>query len=143
MTSGAANLIERAKAHPLARFATVGAIATAIDFSVFSALVTMTGLAAAPSNAISYATSLYANFNLNRRWTFRQQKDPKTAARQGARFLLVNAGGLLLSTAIVGGLALLVPELLAKAASVPLVFIYNYACAKLWVYREAAGSKKA
>lgn len=142
MTGGAARLIGRAKAHPLARFAAVGAIATAIDLGMFAALVTMTGLAAAPSNAISYATSLFANFNLNRRWTFRQKKDPKTAARQGARFILVNAGGLLLSTAIVGGLAMAIPELLAKAASVPLVFIYNYTCAKLWVYREAAGSQE-
>jgi putative flippase GtrA len=137
MTDGAANLFERARSHPLARFATVGVVATAIDFGCFSALVLGAGFAPAPSNAISYATSLVANFNLNRRWTFRQKKDPKTAARQGGRFLIVNAGGLLLSTMIVGGLALIVPDLLAKVASVPLVFIYNYACAKWWVYREA------
>lgn len=141
MTGPAARFIERVKALPLARFAAVGAVATAIDFGVFSALVTLTGVAAAPSNVISYATSLYANFNLNRRWTFRQQKDPKAAARQGARFLVVNAGGLVLSTALVGGLALVIPELGAKVASVPLMFVYNYACAKLWVYREAALKK--
>lgn len=134
----AAKLLARAQGHPLARFAVVGAIATAIDFGVFSALVLIADLPAGPSNVVSYATSLFANFNLNRRWTFRQQKDARTAARQGGRFLVVNAGGLAMSTAIVVGLASLMPELWAKIVSVPIVFVYNYACAKLWVYREAS-----
>lgn len=136
--NGAAKLFARAKAHPLARFAAVGAIATAIDFGVFSALFLGAGVAAAPANVVSYATSLVANFNLNRRWTFKQQKDPKTAARQGGRFLFANAGGLALSTAAVVGLSAVIPELWAKVGSVPIVFIYNFACAKLWVYREAS-----
>lgn len=133
--NGAGKLIERAQAHPLMRFAAVGAIATAIDFGVFSGLVLAGGVSAGLSNVISYATSLVANFNLNRRWTFQQPKDAKTVARQGGRFLIVNAGGLALSTAIVVGLSALVPDLWAKVASVPVVFVYNYACAKLWVYR--------
>ena len=137
----ALRLIDRARAHSLARFAIVGAIATAIDFAVFSGLVLLAGVAAAPANVISYGTSLFANFNLNRRWTFRQQRDAKTAARQGGRFVVAYGGGLLLSTAVVAGLSNLVPELWAKIASVPVVFIYNYACAKFWVYREAGGSK--
>lgn len=136
--NGAGKLIERAQTHPLARFAAVGVIATAIDFSVFSGLVLGAALPAGVSNVISYATSLVANFNLNRRWTFKQQKDARTAARQGGRFLIANAGGLALSTALVVGLAAVIPELWAKVASVPLVFVYNYACAKLWVYREAS-----
>ena len=136
--NSAAKLIARAQAHPLARFATVGAIATAIDFGVFSGLVLAGGLSIGLSNVISYATSLIANFNLNRRWTFRQQKDPKTAARQGGRFLIANAGGLALSTAMVVGFATIVPDLWAKVASVPVVFVFNYACAKLWVYLEAS-----
>ncbi len=136
--NGAAKLFERAKTHPLARFAAVGVIATAIDFGVFSALLLGAGVAAAPANVVSYATSLVANFNLNRRWTFKQQKDPKTAARQGGRFLIANVGGLALSTAAVVGLSAVIPELWAKVGSVPIVFIYNFACAKLWVYREAS-----
>ncbi len=136
--SAAARLIARAQNHPLARFAVVGAIATAIDFGVFAALVFAAGLHAGPSNVVSFATSLVVNFNLNRRWTFRQQKDAKTAARQGGRFMIAYAGGLALSTAIVVGLATLMPELWAKIISVPIVFVYNYACAKLWVYREAS-----
>ncbi len=142
MNNAAAKLIGRAKGHPLARFAAVGAIATAIDFAVFSGLVLIAGAGAAPANAVSYASSLVANFNLNRRWTFRQKKDAKAAVRQGQRFLLANAGGLLLSTAIVGGLATIVPDLWAKAASVPAVFIYNYACARLWVFRDAGPASK-
>ncbi|HBS34052.1 MAG TPA: hypothetical protein DEA50_03100 [Parvularcula sp.] len=133
-----AKLIARAQGQPLARFAVVGAIATAIDFGVFSALALGAGLPAGPSNVVSYATSLFANFNLNRRWTFKQRKDARTAARQGARFVIANVGGLALSTAIVVGLAALTPELWAKIVSVPIVFVYNYACAKLWVYREAS-----
>lgn len=136
--SAAARLIARAQSHPLARFAVVGAIATAIDFGVFAALVFAAGLHAGPSNVVSFATSLVVNFNLNRRWTFRQRKDAKTAARQGGRFMIAYAGGLALSTAIVVGLATLMPELWAKIISVPIVFVYNYACAKLWVYREAS-----
>ncbi|HBK90112.1 MAG TPA: hypothetical protein DDZ68_00430, partial [Parvularcula sp.] len=54
------------------------------------------------------------------------------------RFVIANVGGLALSTAIVVGLAALTPELWAKIVSVPIVFVYNYACAKLWVYREAS-----
>ncbi len=123
--SNTARLFARAQAHPLARFAAVGAIATAIDFGMFSGLVLVAGLSAGLSNVISYATSLIANFNLNRRWTFQQQKNAKTAARQGGRFLIAYAGGLALSTAIVVALAAVIPEIWAKIASVPIIFLYN------------------
>ncbi len=142
MTITPAAALKRLAELPLARFATVGIIATAMDFGLFSALVFGAGLAPAPANAISYALSLFANFNLNRRWTFRQAKDAKTAARQGGRFLVSNAGGLILSTAIVGGLALHIPELWAKIASVPIVFVWNYCLSRFWVFRAEPGASQ-
>lgn len=125
------------EAHSLSRFAAVGALATAIDFGVFAAFVTLAGAPAAAANVASFATSVIVNFNLNRRWSFRQKKDAAVALRQGARFLFAYGGGLLLSTAIVAGLATTMPGVLAKAISIPIVFLYNYGCARLWVFREA------
>ena len=104
MTIAPPAVLKRLAELPLARFATVGLISAVVDFVAFAVLVFGANVAPAPSNAISYALSLVANFNLNRRWTFKQEKDPKVAARQGGRFLVAKTGGLLLSTAIVGGL---------------------------------------
>ncbi|MFN0023027.1 MAG: GtrA family protein [Parvularculaceae bacterium] len=137
MTIAPTAVLKRLAELPLARFATVGLISAVVDFVFFAVLVFGANVAPAPSNAISYALSLVANFNLNRRWTFKQEKDPKVAARQGGRFLVANTGGLLLSTAIVGGLALHLPELWAKIASVPIVFVWNYCLSRFWVFRDA------
>lgn len=119
------------------RFLAVGLAATLIDFALFSVLVFQAAFTPALANIVSYSSSLIFNFNANRRWTFKQGADRAIALRQGRRFLLANVGGLLLSTAIVGTLSQLTTELAAKLVSVPIVFVWNYACAKLWVFREA------
>jgi len=119
------------------RFLGVGVGATLIDFAVFSFLVLQTNFQPAPANLVSYPVSLVFNFNANRRWTFRQSPNRATALRQVRRFLLVNAGGLMLSTAIIAVLSLLTTDLLSKVISVPIVFVWNYAFARLWVFRDA------
>lgn len=138
MTHPSARVIEKFIRHPIARFGSVGLIATAIDFAIFAALFHLAGIPVAISNIVSYATSLIANFNLNRRWTFQQKADAKVAARQGGRFLIANAGGLILSTALVTGFSEILPEIVAKILSVPCVFVWNYLFAKHWVFRAPA-----
>ncbi|MDZ7627764.1 MAG: GtrA family protein [Parvularculaceae bacterium] len=136
MKNRSRRVIEKLTRHPLTRFGSVGAIATAIDFGIFAALFHVAGLPVTAANFVSYATSLLANFYLNRRWTFRQKPGAKVAALQGGRFLVVNAVGLLLSTAIVIRLSDILPALWAKILSVPVVFVWNYMCAKYWVFRS-------
>lgn len=117
----------------LGRFAAVGALTTILDFVLFSALVGSFGLIAGIANMLSYSCGIVASFLLNRYWTFGQR--PVDARGAFGRFVVTHAAGLGLSTLLVAGLATFLPDQLAKIASVPIVFVWNFALANRWVFR--------
>lgn len=122
--------------HPtLWRFATVGFITTAIDFVLFSLLAVGIGMPVIAANTISYSTGVLTSFILNRTWTFGLRVSDRGAARHAFKFGASNLLGLLLSNLIVTLFLLVMPKLFAKGLSVPLVFIWNYASARFWVFR--------
>lgn len=113
-----------------ARFAIVGAITTTLDVVLFTSLVMM-ALAPALANVLSYSTGIVVSYQLNRSWTFRTARSYVQAMKFGASTLT----GLLLSTILVTLLASLIPAPAAKVASVPIVFVWNYLMARLWVFQ--------
>ncbi len=115
------------------KFATVGALTTAIDFAIFAALTKLLGAPPAGANLVSYSSGVATSFVLNRSWTFRSNGH---AGRQALQFVATNFVGLTLSTGLVGLFALFLPDLVAKTASVPIVFLWNYLSARLWVFRH-------
>lgn len=113
----------------LLRFATVGAITTALDFVLFLVLVPLTGIPAV-ANLLSYSCGIAVSYALNSAWTFRVGRDPASAVR----FTLATLAGLALSTLLVALLVLVMWPFLAKILSVPVVFAWNYLAVKYWVF---------
>ena len=117
------------------RFATVGLITTVGDIVLFAVLVRRAGLPPVPANLLSYSVGIATSFVLNRFWTFGTGAMSSSMLQHAGRFLASNLAGLALSTALVGVLVLLVPDVVAKLVAVPLVFVWNYALARAWVFR--------
>lgn len=114
----------------LARFAAVGAVTTLLDIALFAAL-TAAHLPAGAANLLSYSCGIALSYALNRRWTFAAEGSPGRAVR----FVTATLAGLGASTLLVLAFASILPPVVAKALSVPIVFLWNYGASRLWVFR--------
>jgi putative flippase GtrA len=115
------------------RFAVVGCSNTLIDVGLFTALI-MLGLNAVFSNCVSYSAGIISSFLLNRSWTFRS-RDP-VSAMLFARFLLINLGGLVLSSLLIGVFTRIWSPLPAKLCTLPFTFIWGYGLSKMYVFGD-------
>lgn len=116
------------------RFATVGAIATLVQYAVLIALVEAAGAEEVPAAIGAYLCGAVTSYLLNRRFTF---AGTQTGFGHGlAKFALVNLIGLGLNTGIfvlLTGMGL--HYILAQMVATGLVLIWNYAGARLFVFR--------
>ena len=119
----------------LLRFAVIGLVTTTLDFVLFSLLAVGAGIQPVAANVVSYSCGIVTSFVLNRSWTFGVARDTPGVKRHAMRFLASNIAGLLLSSTLVALLVLVLPDVAAKAVSVPLVFVWNYAVVRFWVFR--------
>ncbi len=119
----------------LVRFAVVGAITTSLDLALFAGLTHGGSAAPVAANLASYSCGILTSFALNHWWTFGSGARGRSVPTTLIRFLMSNLAGLGLSTLLVGTLALHLPPALAKATSVPVVFVWNYAVARYLVFR--------
>lgn len=118
------------------RFAGVGAVTTLIDWGLFSLLAVSFGVYPAIANLFSYSCGILTSFILNRAFVFGEaRRGSETTAAQFGRFILANAAGLALSTILVTAFVYVLPEMIAKLATVPIVFVWNYTMARKWVFR--------
>lgn len=120
------------------RYGVVSCVNTLLDLILFAMLWPMIG--AAPANLISYSAGVLTGFFLNRVWTFRGAQG--TAAGQFTRFVIVNIGGVALSTSFVGAASFLIAPILAKAFSYPLTFGWNYGFSRMWAFRTTSGERE-
>lgn len=146
------------------KFATVGAMNTAIDWSLAffltfytpiprslgSAFVNLTGVPFRPEAAavwftkiISSGTATINSFIWNRRWTFRV-RNKQARARQFAKFVTVNVMGMLLNSTITTLLVRpFLPEpprlvfMACQAAATAIVLFWNFFANKYWTFRGA------
>jgi putative flippase GtrA len=123
-------------AHDLAtlqRFAGVGLVTTVLDIAMFAAL-TAAALPPALANVTSYSCGIALSYALNRRWTFGE----RASLAQALKFVVAMLSGLALSTLLLVILTSIMPPLAAKAATVPIVFLWNYHSSRQWVFRHTA-----
>lgn len=128
------DLAARPGARQFLRFATVGAIATIVQYSVLVALVEFVRVQPVPAAVLAYLCGALVSYFLNARYTFGATN---TAFGKGlVKFLIVNVIGLGLNTAIFTTLVHMhVHYLLAQMVATGLVLIWNYAGARLFVFR--------
>ena len=125
-----------------ARFLTVGALGTALDFGLLAALK-FAGLPTLPANSISFTAGVANNFTWNSRWTFADRRNANWQA-QFFQFLMVSLVGLALNNAIVllleAPLGALIqnPDLgyaPAKFVATGAVVFWNYFANRNWTFR--------
>jgi putative flippase GtrA len=114
------------------RFAVVGSINTAVDLGLFATLTGLASLQPDRANAISCGCSIITSFLLNRGWTFEDVRGG--VAEQFTRFIVVSLASLLLSTMIVAGLSAVMPALVAKFLSLPIMFLWSYSMTRRFVF---------
>lgn len=139
MLIAAANLLERPNKpegplNQFLRFASVGAVATLVHYSVLIALVELAGAPKTLSTVIGYLCGMMTSYLLNRVFTF---ADAPTSFWRGlAKFALVNTIGLGLNTAIFAALvAAQLHYILAQAAATLIVLFWNFFAARTFVFR--------
>ena len=125
-----------------ARFLTVGALGTALDFSLLTALK-LAGVTTLLANSFSFSAGVANNFTWNSRWTFADRRNGNWRA-QFLQFLVVSLIGLALNNAIV--LLLEVPlgaqigdaawgYAPAKIIATGVVVFWNYFANRNWTFR--------
>ncbi len=134
------------------KFATVGAIGTVVDFSVFNLLNIVFHIQPVIAQALSFAVAVVNNFLWNRHWTYPDSRT-KAAHHQMAQFGIVNVVGLLIRTPIIGylehplgvlsGRVGFQPEAadvmghnLALGIAIGIVMLWNYFINRYWTYND-------
>lgn len=148
------------------KFATVGAMNTAIDWTLAFILTFYTplprilgtgfvNLTSAPlrpeaaavwfTKIISSGTATVNSFIWNRRWTFRV-RNRQARTRQFAKFVTVNVIGMLLNSTITTLLIRpFLPEpprlafMVCQATATAIVLFWNFFANKYWTFRGASG----
>jgi putative flippase GtrA len=130
------------------RFLAVGALGTALDFTLLAALKA-TGWPTLLANSLSFSAGVLNNYLGNRCWTFADRKHGPWE-RQLAQFALVGLIGLALNNAIVlslegvlsQALALALPAYLAaKVLATAAVVFWNYTAHRFWTFGQPMASK--
>lgn len=113
------------------RFVIVGAISVAADFVVLQTLVAL-GLPPLAANALSFPAGISTNYALHRAWTF---KSSAPVQREFTHFLGVSLMGVIISQIVVATwVAAGSSYLSGKLVSIFVVFLWNYALNRGWVF---------
>ncbi|KGM31630.1 GtrA family protein [Inquilinus limosus] len=122
-----------------ARYAGVGAVATAVHYMVLVGLVESGGAAPLPATLAGYVAGGLVSYALNRRLTFAGGRPHREAAW---RFVAVAASGFawtgLLMALLVGRLG--APYLPAQAATTLVVLFWGFLANRLWTFARPQGT---
>lgn len=117
-----------------ARFAAVGAIATAVHYGVLVALVELGGVGPLIATTCGYVVGIATSYSLNRRFTFGARG---AVGRTLAKFVALYAIGALLNAGVMAALMRAgAPYLLAQIGATGLVLAWNFAGARYVVFRD-------
>ncbi len=133
------------------RFATVGALGTALDVGLFTVLHVLLGVPTLAANTISYSAGIINNYVLHRNWTY-ADRPRKAVGAQFPQFLAISLSALLFNNLLV---LLLAPpleslflhpgygDLLAKVCATAVGMCWNFAASSLWAFaRPAEGAEQ-
>lgn len=125
------------------RFAFVGILNTAIDFTLFNILSLLIGFPTILSNTISTGIAIIFSFAVNRRWTFKSTNS--SYFKQAIIFILLTIFGMwVINNSIVWLLTSLLPQEMevflrnniAKIVATGASLIWNYLSYKYIVFRD-------
>lgn len=115
------------------RFGLVGIINTAVDLGVFTLLYRGIDLDPLVANGIAFFLAVTNSYLLNHHWTFRRA-DSTMSFSAYVRFVVLNAGGLLIGTLAILLLGKYMPLEFAKLIAAGLTLLWNFTSSKLFVF---------
>ena len=115
------------------RFGLVGVINTAVDFAVFVLLYRLADFDPLLANALAFLVAVTNSYLMNHHWTFQTGEDVSFSAY--IRFVVLNAGGLVIGTLTIVLLEGTMPLEFAKIIAAFLTLIWNYTSSKLFVFK--------
>ena len=119
----------------ISRFAVVGGINTAIDFSVFSLLFYIFGVHEIIANTLSFLLAATNSFFLNALWTFKGLKPGKIRV-QILKFFTVSCTGLIVSNTVLYFASFYMFMIFAKVLASFVTMFWNYCASWLFVFKE-------
>ena len=122
--------------YKLFKFGIVGVMNTAVDFLVYTVLVSVLGWGLYVSQVISYSCGMLNSYVINRKWTFSTKNG--FFSWELVRFILLNLSMMLLGMAIIWFCTqqLMLHKLVAKLISTVLVLVVNFLVSNFWVFRS-------
>ncbi len=115
------------------RFSLVGVVNTAVDFVVFVLFYRGTELDPLLCNGIAFLVAVTNSYLMNHHWTFHRSGAALSFVAY-FRFVVLNAGGLLIGTLAILFLGKVMMLEIAKLIAAALTLIWNYTCSKLFVF---------
>lgn len=116
----------------LIRFAIVGVVNTAIDFSIFAVLYYLLHWPLLAAHAAGFMLAVVNSYVCNKTWTFGDRRPSRM--EDGVKFLLVAICGLVTGSAVIALAAQFMPALAAKACAVAATFVVNYWASARYVF---------
>jgi putative flippase GtrA len=119
------------------RFALVGFLGIAVDFSITWALSKLLGLNLYLSHSLGFLFAATSNFYLNLRWTFEDCNNDKNLPSKYLKFLFVAVIGLIISIAAIFILQKLngVTFYASKLISIGIVFFWNFLVNNFFIFQ--------
>jgi putative flippase GtrA len=140
---GHAVTIDKRVLRQFVSFASVGVVATALQYVVLIVAVEWLHRDSVFGSCAGFALSAVCNYWLNYHFTFRSRQSHAIA---GCRFVIVAAGGLALNAGFMGLMvdALKWPYLIAQLVTMVPVVLWNFSCNRLWSFAGSpiAGERK-
>ena len=125
----------------LIRFSAAGVASFLLDLGILVALKSFTSMPLAWDAGLAFAVAALGNFALARQWVFTTAAGGQRPSEDLARYGVVVAAGLAVTTAAVPILtAAGIDYRLAKLAASGLVAALNYLILPIWVFRPASTS---
>ena len=125
----------------LVKFGITGVMNTAVDFLVYTLLVSFFSMGLYVSQIISYSCGMLNSYVVNRKWTFSTQNG--FFSGELVRFIVLNLSMMLLGMGIIYVCTqkLMLHKLVAKLISTLLVLIINFLISNFWVFRSRSDSQ--
>lgn len=118
---------------PFIRFGIVGVANTAVDMGIFLILYYGLSFPLLGAHGLSFVVASGNSFLMNRRWTF-GEKGKQDSGKQYVKFMLVAAGGLMISSVIIYVFSAFMSAWAAKLAAVGVTLVWNYAGSSVFVF---------
>ena len=118
------------------KFGVTGVLNTAVDFLIYTLLVTFAGANIFLSQVLGYACGTLNSYVINRSWTFRSKK--KFFSGEMVKFIVVNLITLAVSLLVMGWLTSILDlgKILLKLPVTGVTIILNFLLSRLWVFKE-------